>query len=195
MFDSITRILTYFNLIPDFLSATGIFCAIAWFATAMAVLVSVFSFFSDGGDDISSAGEAGGGHEAGWLSLRSLTGFLLGFGWTGFVLSQAGGTVGESVIGGIIGGVAMFFLIVFLMRMIYSLRSDGTLKYDSLVGMSALVYVTIPPHGESGGQVKVAHPSQLFFLPAVQSGDVPLSADTPVKITAVHAGVLTVSPL
>lgn len=68
MFDSITRILTYFNLIPDFLSATGIFCAIAWFATAMAVLVSVFSFFSDGGDDISSAGEAGGGHEAGWLS-------------------------------------------------------------------------------------------------------------------------------
>ncbi len=194
MFDSITRILTYFNLLPDFQSATGIFCAIAWFATAMAVLVSAISFFSDGGDDMSSAGDSGG-HEAGWLSLRSLTGFLLGFGWTGFVLSQAGGTVGESVMGGMIGGLVMFFLIVFLMRMIYSLRSDGTLRYDSLVGMPALVYVTIPPCGESGGQVKVAHPSQLLFLPAIQSGDTPLAAETHVKITSVHAGVLTVVPL
>ena len=61
--------------------------------------------------------------------------------------------------------------------MIYGLRSDGNISPESLVGLSGTVYVTIPPAGETGGQVQVAHPNQLITIAAVQQGTT-LSVDT-----------------
>ncbi len=61
--------------------------------------------------------------------------------------------------------------------------------------MTAQIYLTIPPDGKTGGQVKVAHPSQLYYLPAVQHGDTPLQSGSMVRITAVDSGVLTVEKI
>ena len=94
----------------------------------------------------------------------------------------------------IITGGFVFLLIALLMRFIYSLRSDGTLDYKTLINLPGVVYVSIPPDRKPGGQVRVAHPSQLLYLPAVQTGDTLLPSDTPVIITDVTAGVLTVKP-
>lgn len=65
-------------------------------------------------------------------------------------------------------GAVMFVIVAGMMKLIYSLKSDGTLKHDSLVGLTGTVYVTVPPHGEPGGQVQIAHPSQLLTIAAVQ---------------------------
>lgn len=61
--------------------------------------------------------------------------------------------------------------------------------------MHGTVYISIPGRLERGGQVTIAHPSQLLYLPAVQEGEESLPAGTPVEVVAVTAGVVTVKPL
>lgn len=184
MLDSL---LSLFNF--SFTSAEGIFSYIAIAATVFAFFITVFSFIFDADSDV----EGGADGELGTFSIRSVIGFFLGFGWGGLISVNHGASPMWATIIGLGAGALMFCIIVIVMRLIYSLRSDGTLKYESLVGMTALVYVTIPPQGKSGGQVKVAHPSQLFYLPAVQTGDTPLPVNTPVVITNVTSGILTVT--
>jgi hypothetical protein len=92
-------------------------------------------------------------------------------------------------------GVLMFLIIGISMRFIMSLKSDGTLNYETLKGMTGSVYISIPGNLQRGGQVTIAHPSQLLYLPAVQEGEHPLPSGTPVEVVAVTAGIVTVKPL
>lgn len=73
--------------------------------------------------------------------------------------------------------------------------TDGTLNYETLKGMTGSVYISIPGNLQRGGQVTIAHPSQLLYLPAVQEGEHPLPSGTPVEVVAVTAGIVTVKPL
>ncbi len=183
-----------FGLIPDFFSARGIFCAIAWLSTVLAMGLLLISFVADafGGGD-ADVGSADG--DSGDFTVRATIGFVLGFGWGGFCATQAGlGAIGASFVG-LVVGLAMFFIVASTMKFIYSLRSDGTLDYSSLTGCTGTVYVTVPPRGEPGGQVQIAHPSQLITIAAVQEGDEPLPAQTRVIVTTASSGQVTVKAL
>ena len=167
------------DLLPDFSSARGIFCALAWVATLLSLGMMGIAFFADfGGDgDADVPADAADG-DTGHFSLRAIVGFLLGFGWGGYVAVQSGlGTAGGIVVG-LVLGIILFFIVAAIMRFIYSLKTDGSLNYASLVGMTGTVYVTIPPNGEPGGQVQVSHPSQMVTMPAIQTGSSPLLAQT-----------------
>lgn len=183
------------ELMPGFDSARAIFCTIAWAATLLAALMFVISFFTDfdgGGDADVTAGD---GADTGMFSFRAVVGFFLGFGWGGYISQQ---TMGDALWACSIGlgvGVVMFLLVAMLIRMIYGLRSDGNITADSLVGLSGTVYVTIPPHGEPGGQVQVAHPNQLITIAAVQKGNEPLPAGTRITVVSSVAGQVTVQSL
>ncbi len=183
------------DLMPGFDSARAIFCTIAWGATLLAALMFVVSFFTDfdgGGDADVSGGDSA---DTGMFSFRAVVGFFLGFGWGGYICQQALDNVWCSCGVGVGVGIIMFLLVAMLIRMIYGLRSDGNITPDSLVGMSGTVYVTIPPRGEQGGQVQVAHPNQLLTIAAVQEGETPLPAQTPITVVAASAGQVTVRPL
>ncbi len=194
IFESIRAALHSVNLLPEFDTARGIFCAIAWISTLLSLglfLISLFADF-DGGD---VDGDAGSGGDTGMFSIRACMGFVLGFGWGGFCASQAGLAAVPAAGVGVLVGLVMFFLVAAMMRFVYSLRSDGTLDYSTLTGHSGTVYVTIPPRGEVGGQVQIAHPNQLITIAAVQEGDSPLPAQTRVVVTAATSGQVTVKPL
>lgn len=182
------------ELMPGFDSPRAIFCTIAWVATALAALMFVISFFTDF-DGSGDADAAGDGADTGMFSFRAVLGFFLGLGWGGYLSLQAGSTVAVACGIGVAVGVVMFLLVAAIIRMIYGLRSDGNITPDSLVGMNGTVYVTIPPKGEPGGQVQVAHPNQLLTIAAVQEGEAALPAQTPVVVTAAAAGQVTVRPL
>ena len=92
-------------------------------------------------------------------------------------------------------GILMFLIIGISMRFIMSLKSDGTLNYETLKGMTGSVYISIPGGRQRGGQVTIAHPSQLLYLPAIQEGEETLPAGTPVEVVSVAAGIVTVKPL
>lgn len=175
----LTSMLRAADLLPDFASARGIFCAIAWLATLLSFITLVCGIFMDvAGDGDADIGGDGVDGDTGAFSLRASVGFLLGLGWGGFVAVQWGFST-EAAIGiGIALGLIMFFIVAGTMRLIYSLKTDGSLDYASLVGMTGTVYVTIPPKGEPGGQVQVSHPSQLITIAAIQYGDSPLPPQT-----------------
>lgn len=183
------------ELMPDFASARGIFCFVAWVATLLALGMMVISFIADLGDgdvDVAHGGDVG------VFSVRALIGFLLGFGWGGYMAVQSGVGMWGAVLIGFALGFVMFFVIAAVMRLIYGLKSDGSRDFaqSSMVGMVGTVYVTVPPFGEMGGQVQVSRAgSQLITMPAVQQGDKPLPAQTPVKVIEATPHLLTVTRL
>jgi len=187
------------DLLPDFASARGIFCAIAWTATLLSVVSMVMAFFFDFGDSdvdvpaIESSDAAGA--DTGVFSVRAVIGFLMGFGWGGYAAVQSGAGVGLAILVGFLVGLVIFFCVVLLLKFIFSLKCDGSLDYNTLVGCTVTVYLTIPPHGEPGGQVQVSHPSQMITMAAVQEGDTPLPAQTPIVVVAATTYCLTVRSL
>lgn len=194
--NGISALLKAGDLMPDFTTPRGIFCAIAWVATLLALGLFVISLFADADTDgdVGSDADVGNG-DTGFFSVRALIGFLLGFGWGGFVSIQTNPSVLVAVLVGFGVGAVMFVIVAGMMKLIYSLKSDGTLKHDSLVGLTGTVYVTVPPHGEPGGQVQIAHPSQLLTIAAVQEGDTPLPAQTRVEVVKATTYLVTVRPL
>lgn len=184
------------DLIPDFASARGIFCAIAWLASLLSLFTIVVGLLFDIGGDADadvSGGSVDG--DTGAFSLRTAVGFLLGFGWGGYVATQCGCSILVSIGIGLLLGFIMFFIVAGIMRLIYSLKTDGSLDYTSLVGKTGTVYITIPPHGEPGGQVQVSHPSQMITMAAVQNGDTPLPAQTRIIVEEASTFQLTVRAL
>ena len=184
------------DLLPDFVSARGVFCAIAWFATILSLITLVLGIFldfaGDGDADISGASVDG---DTGSFSVRAVIGFMLGLGWGGYVAVQCGFSTLPSIVIGLILGAIMFFIVAGVMRLIYSLKTDGSLDYASLVGKTGIVYITIPPHGEPGGQVQVSHPSQLITMAAVQHGETPLPPQTRIVVEEATTYQLTVRAL
>ncbi len=183
IFERVMSLLRAAQLLPDFASARGVFCAIAWFATVLSLVSLVLALFADfGGDtDTDLPGDAADGG-TGSISVRAVIAFLLGLGWGGFVATQWGLTTLPALFVGILLGLALFSIVAVLMRLIYGMKSDGTLKYPDLIGLRGTVYVTIPASGEPGGQVQVAHPGQLVTIPAIQRGDTPLPAQSSVIV-------------
>ncbi|MDO5470447.1 MAG: NfeD family protein [Akkermansia sp.] len=192
-YEWITRLLDAAALLPDFSSPRGIFCAIAWIGTLISAIMFVVAFIADiGGGDLDTGSVDG---DMGAFSLQAVMGFILGFGWGGYLAVSGGAGVGLGIFVGMLVGIIMFFVIAGIMKAIYSLKSDGSLKYESLVGMTGTVYVTIPPKGEPGGQVQVSHPSQFITMAAVQDGDTPLPAQTRIEVVAATTYQLTVRPV
>ncbi len=192
----ILNLLKAADLLPHFDSAVGIFCTIAWAATLISLVMfigSAVADVADGADAADAAGDVDG--DAGMFSTRAIIAFILGFGWGGYLTVVNGSGVGMGITVGLLLGILMFVLVAGLMKFIYSLKSDGSLKYETLVGMTGTVYVTIPPHGEPGGQVQVSHPSQLITMAAIQEGDTPLPAQTRIEVVHATTYQLTVRPI
>lgn len=195
--NSILPALALSDWAPSFDSVSGVFCAIAWFSTALAVILTVISLFAEigGGDaDIHSGDTDTSGGDTGIFSLRAIIGFFLGFGWAGYVVAQSGGSVWAALGASLLTGLVMFGIVAAIIRGICGLKSEVVLDYRALIGKTGTVYVTVPPSGAVGGQVQIAA-DQLLTLPAVQTGDTPLAAATSVRVTAVSGAVLTVEPL
>ena len=196
VWNGFVQVLESADLLPHFNSTLGIFCAIAWCGTLVSVgmfLFSVFADIADGADAADAAGSVDG--DAGVFSTRAIIAFILGFGWGGYLTVSGGSGAGMGILVGLLLGLFMFFLVAGLMKLIYSLKSDGSLKYETLVGMTGTVYVTVPPAGETGGQVQVSHPSQLLTIAAVQEGDTPLLPQTRIEVIQATTYQVTVRPL
>ena len=179
----------------------SIFFIIAVVATGVGALLFLLSLFGLGEHDLDFDADSGGA-DVGFLPdsrfphrLKSGIGFFLGFGWGGVLAQGLDWGMAASLAAAFFTGVLMFLIIGISMRFIMSLKSDGTLNYETLKGMTGSVYISIPGNLQRGGQVTIAHPSQLLYLPAVQEGEHPLPSGTPVEVVAVTAGIVTVKPL
>ncbi len=108
----------------------------------------------------------------GFISLRSLVGFFVGFGWTGVIAYKAGlGVLGATLAAFGVGFIFMAAMYL-LVRVLYAQRSSGNIRMENAVGKTGRVYLSIPASGAAGGQVQITFQGQMQTLPALtRSGE------------------------
>ena len=155
----------------------------------MAMLVLGFD-----GDDLDADSLEGG--EVSILSLRTVTAFFAGFGWTGVALLENGQSLPVATIGGLVVGSGFMASVVLLMRMLYSMRHSGTLDYSNAIGEIGKVYAPIAGAMAKPGQVEVMVQGRLMTVAAFTRGTEDLATLTRVKVTGVlDQGTLVVEAL
>jgi hypothetical protein len=128
------------------------------------------------------------------LSIQSIAAFLMGFGWAALGAYRGTGIHwAGSIVMGVVGGLAMVWLLGLLLKAMYDLQSNGNIDINAAIGHEADVYVTVPPKGEGRGQVRITLQQRQRIINAVTDGQA-LPTSTRVRITRVNDdNTLTVS--
>ena len=160
---------------------------IAFLATGIVLVQTVLLVTGSGMDDFTTGDVDHGGpgdHAAGLsvLSLRTITAFFAGFGWTGVVVLKEGGSILLAVLLATAVGVALAAAIIWLMRSMRRLAHSGSVDYANAVGQVATVAVTIQPHAAAGGQVEVMVQGRLATVAAISRGAVPIPIGAKVTV-------------
>lgn len=167
--------------------AKQIFYGIALTAGLVSLILMVMAVFGMEHDDAVDALASGGDvdHDGGGIfSVKPLTGFFLGFGWIGGFSLGRGAEVWLAVVLGCMAGGAMMALIVFMIRAIMNIRSDGTVRIEDAVGAVGTVYITLPPAKATGGQVTVSFRGRQETYGALQAGEQVIPSGEKVKVVS-----------
>ena len=173
-----------------------IFYGIAIVASLILIVQVGLMIFGLGDDldaDMDDVGDPGGLHI---LSLRSLTGFFGGFGWTGAILLGKGSSLVIAIVAGAgVGGVLMLS-VAYLMSLLYSLRESGNIDYKDAIGQIGTVYLTIPPDQSGPGKIRVMIDGRLKVVLAYTKSNEQMSGERKVRVVAqLDARTLMVEPL
>jgi hypothetical protein len=130
------------------------------------------------------------------LSLQTITAFGMGFGWAGIgALNGFHKPMVTCVLFGILGGVAMVWLLALLLKAMYDLQSSGNISLESTVGLCGDVYANIPPKGQGTGQVRVVVSDRMRIYNA-HSADEAVPTSSKIRVLAVNEdNTLTVIPI
>ena len=141
-----------------------IFYGIAITTSAVMLIQLVLLFLGlDGDADVDAADGDGGGHI---LSVRTITAFFTGFGWSGVASLEAGRSLGVTLVISSLVGCAFTAGVFFLMRALSSLRHSGTLDYRNAIGAVGSVYLPIPPTMSGPGKIEVIVQGRLRVVDA-----------------------------
>lgn len=90
--------------------------------------------------------------------------------------------VGISVAVSVVAGLAAYFVVWGLIRLMLKLQEDGTLDYASAVGKEATVYVGIPANRGGRGKITLVLQGRYTELDAVTDEEERIPVDTAVEI-------------
>lgn len=139
-----------------------------------------------------------GDHPSGlsFFSIRGVTAFFVGFGWTGVIALNAGWGLIGAIAAGLVVGLILMFGIFLLMTSMLRLQSNGTLDFSNAIGTIGTVYVTVPSGQKPGGQVELLLQGRLTMADALSRSDVSLPPGTKVTIVEkIGHSTLVVEPL
>lgn len=178
--------------------AKSIFYGIGIAAAGMAFLLAILAFIGLEAHEAADAIDSLDAHDAGGgiFSVKPLTGFFLGFGWTGGLAMDAGLSGFAALACATAAGGAIMAVVVMMFRTILAMRSDGTVRIGDAVGAIGTVYVTVPPGHAAGGQVIVNFKGRQETYAALQAGPTPLAGGEKVRVReVVDTRTVLVEPL
>jgi hypothetical protein len=106
------------------------------------------------------------------LSIQSIAAFMMGFGWAGLGgLRGSGWGIGASIAAGAVGGIAMVWLLAWLLRLVYDLQASGNIPMAHVIGKEGDVYLTVPARGAGLGRVRVVVDGRQRIYPAASDTD------------------------
>jgi membrane protein implicated in regulation of membrane protease activity len=130
------------------------------------------------------------------LSIKPITGFFLGFGWGGGIALDMGVSLAVATLIAFGSGLILMIGIAWLIRAIYSMRSDGTRQINNAIGAVGTVYVTLPASRAGGGQINVTVGGRLETLAALNAGLRPVPSGEKVKVVGIiDTNTVIVEPL
>lgn len=130
------------------------------------------------------------------FSTKPLTGFFLGFGWAGGIALDWGASVPVATAIGFATGVVLMLALAWVLRAVYSMRSDGTRQINNALGAIGTVYVSLPPSRATGGQVQVTVSGRLETLGALSVASRAIPSGEKVKVVGVvDTNTVLVEPL
>jgi len=156
----------------------------------------------DGGGDLDLGGDVDAGgdvgvdgdvadvahHDTSWLagvlSFRTLVAALTFFGLAGMAARGANFSVAVQVLVALAAGVGAMYGVYYLMRSIYSLKSEGTVRVGHTVGRHGTVYLRVPGHESGTGKVQLSVQKRTMEYLAMTPGD-ELPTGTKVKVVRV----------
>ncbi len=130
------------------------------------------------------------------LSVKPITGFFLGFGWAGGIALDNGLSLTVASLIAFGSGTVLMLFFAWLIRTIYSLRTDGTRQINNAIGAIGTVYVTLPPGRAAGGQINVTVGGRLETLPALNAALRSVPSGEKVKVVGIiDTNTVLVEPL
>lgn len=152
----------------------------------------VIGFDDMGGDEL----DLDGGSDVQVISLKTLSAFFAGFGWTGVICLKNDYSLGIAMVVAVMVGGLFMAVVLFLMRVLYGLRTSGNIDYQNAVGSVGTVYMAVPPNQSGPGQVELRVQGRVRFVEAFTESDKKLATNTRVKVTGMIDPVtLLVEPL
>jgi len=132
----------------------------------------------------------------GLISVRTITGFFFGFGWSGAIAMRSGLGLPLAIVIALAVGAAFLLSLYALLRGLFSLRASGTLDYKNAIGQTGTIYITTPAGFSGPGQVEVLIQGRLQVISCMTRHTAALPPQAKVKIIAqVDQGTLEVEPL
>lgn len=116
------------------------------------------------------------------FTLKGLTAFFAIGGWTGMLMLSYDIHVGITVAVSVVAGLAAYFVVWGLIRLMLRLQEDGTLDYASAVGKEATVYVSIPANRGGRGKITLVLQGRYTELDAVTDESERIPVDSAVEI-------------
>lgn len=176
---------------------TQIFYGIGIISLGILLLQVVLTVLGLGGDhdvDFSGHGEHDSG--LGIFSIRTITAFFVGFGWTGAIMLNHGYSIFAAVAGGTFVGAIFLALTYFLIVNLLRLQGSGNLDYRNAIGVVGTVYSTIPAAEAGGGQLELLLQGRLMMAEAYTKAPEPLKPNSKARVVAlIGQSTLLVEPL
>ncbi len=117
------------------------------------------------------------------FTVKGLTAFFAIGGWTGMLMLSYNVGVAVTVPVSVVAGLAAYFIVWALIRLVLKLQEDGTLNYASAIGQTATVYVSIPASRTGRGKITLVLQGRYTELDAVTDETERIPVDCAVEIT------------
>ena len=117
------------------------------------------------------------------FTVKGLTAFFAIGGWTGMLMLSYDVGVAITVPVSVVAGLAAYFIVWALIRLVLKLQEDGTLNYASAIGQTATVYVSIPASRTGRGKITLVLQGRYTELDAVTDETERIPVDCAVEIT------------
>ncbi len=160
----------------------------------MQIVLSVLGLGGHADGDLSLHADHDSG--LGLFSIRTVTAFFAGFGWTGAVMLNHGYSIFAAIAGGTAGGTIFLLATSFLIFNLLRLQGSGNIDYTNAIGTVGTVYTTIPAAESGGGQVELVLQGRLMMAEAFTKCSQPLKPNSKAKVVAlIGRSTLLVEPL
>ena len=120
------------------------------------------------------------------FTVKSITAFFAVGSWAGLLVCAVASEKLQwlSVIVAIFAGSAAMAVVVLTIRAMLKLQCNGAVQTDKLIGMTATVYVSVPPSRSGRGKITLNAQGRFMELDAVTEDDERIAVDESVEIVA-----------